>query len=70
MNELFAIPESRSPRLIWMERHGITIQHNPHLELDPYIAIHNGSIVGCGSSDEWACWSAAKKMEIPTWHKL
>jgi hypothetical protein len=30
MNELFDIPETKSPRLIWMERHGITMTQNLH----------------------------------------
>jgi hypothetical protein len=34
MNELFEIPETKSPRLIWMERHGITMTQNLHMTMN------------------------------------
>lgn len=27
--ELFSVPESKSPKLRWMERHGLRTKHNP-----------------------------------------
>lgn len=39
MNSLFPnIPVSKSPRLLWMERHGITLQPNPENEEKPFMA--------------------------------
>jgi hypothetical protein len=34
MNELFDIPVSKSPRLQWIERHGIQTHHAPHMKED------------------------------------
>jgi len=31
MNELFDIPESKSPRLQWMERHNVKVRHEPDI---------------------------------------
>jgi len=38
MSELFDIPESKSPRLIWMEKHGI-LTHFSDLCEEPWSAI-------------------------------
>ena len=38
-DELFTIPESRSPRLVWMEANQIKTHHAPHCEEDPWIAV-------------------------------
>jgi len=50
MNDtLFDIPESKSPRLLWIEKHGVLTHHSPHMDDDPWMAIipfdgHTGSI--------------------------
>ena len=30
--ELFELPECKSPRLLWMEKHGIEIEHRPEFD--------------------------------------
>lgn len=42
MSELFDIPESKSPRLLWMKRHGVKTRH------EPTIAHPNG---------DWVAWT-------------
>jgi len=49
MNSLFDIPETKSPRLLWIEEHGILTHHAPHCDEDPWMAIipfdgHKGGI--------------------------
>lgn len=39
MSELFNIPPSLSPRLLWMQRHGICTWHQPdNDEAEPWVA--------------------------------
>lgn len=49
MDSLFAIPETKSPRLLWIEKHGVLTHHAPHCDEDPWMAIipmdgHKGSV--------------------------
>lgn len=68
--ELFAIPEVKSPRLKWMERHGIQVLHFPDSEdIDPFVATRLGKEVAKGGTAEWACYFAAKKLGLKTWNE-
>lgn len=50
MNDnLFDIPECKSPRLLWVEKHGFLTHHAEHCDEDPWCAIipmegHKGGI--------------------------
>ncbi len=68
MDELFSMPEVKSPRLKWMEQHGISIEHMPD-KLDPFVAIVNGKQVAAGTTEEWACWAAAKRLKVKSWNE-
>lgn len=35
MTELFTIPESKSPRLLWMEKYDVTIVKSGHKDIEP-----------------------------------
>lgn len=65
MNDnLFDIPETKSPRLIWMERHGIKTQ-----EIKGSWAA-TASIFSCnGDTENDAIVSLAKKMNIKLWNE-
>ena len=50
MSELFDIPTTKSPRLLWLEKHGFLTHKADHVDEDPWMAIipmegHTGSIV-------------------------
>jgi len=67
MNELFTIPESKSPRLKWMEAHGIEVSHS---ELTGYMAFGTAEGSGFGDTAEEAILAYAKNIGIPLWNEL
>jgi len=68
--ELFSIPEVKSPRLKWMERHGIQVLHFPDIDTpEPYVATRYGKEIAKGGNAEWACYFAAKKLNLKTWNE-
>lgn len=75
MNELFPIPETKSPRLKWMERHHLTIHHQPYDHAGPmdeqehYAAIHGMKPIGYGATPDEALVAAAKSLNIKLWNE-
>ena len=76
MSELFDMPETKSPRLLWMEKHGLTIHHQPYDHAGPmdkedrYAAIYNQKSIGKGSTPDDALVAAAKSLNIKLWNEV
>jgi hypothetical protein len=70
MNELFEIPESKSPRIKWMERHHLTAANytdeNNHLRIAVY---HGMARIANGDTADEALTAAAKSLNIPLWNE-
>ena len=80
---LFDIPEQKSPRLLWMEKHGIEIIHRPEFDgeeedeltgatLYPYMAIACGEKVGppgFGMAEDCAITDWARKNNVRLWNE-
>lgn len=73
MNELFAIPESKSPRLRWMEKHGIQVETRYIDGIERQVAFTTKTInrmvaqAGFGFTAEEACYDFAKRNHLLTW---
>ena len=75
MTELFDIPETKSPRLIWLERNGIKVSpsrtHGPsHKHWMAYR--HSGDFIsssGYGETEDEAITSLAIKLGIKLWNE-
>lgn len=68
--ELFITPEVKSPRLKWMERHGIQLLYFPDIESpDKHVATRFREEIAKGGTEEWACYFAAKKLGLKTWNE-
>ena len=71
MNELFEIPESKSPRLLWMERHHLTVRlSHDHDDEDVWQCLHGMKVIGEGSTQDKAITAAAKSLNIPLWNEV
>lgn len=68
MNELFTIPESKSPRLKWMEAHGIEVNDDPITT--GYMAFGTAEGSGFGNTAEEAVLAYAKNIGLPLWNEL
>ena len=68
MNELFTdLPESKSPRLIWMEKHGFTVTQT---DAGDYIAsLGAGCELGYGDCESEALRECAAFNNIPLWNE-
>ena len=68
--ELFAIPESKSPKLRWMERHHITVRQNDQsAPAKAYEAYYGMDRIATGPSETDALVAAAKSLNIPLWNE-
>jgi hypothetical protein len=65
MNILFDIPESKSPRLIWIEKHGIWL-----LKSETGYEATAAGLTGKGQSEDDALVDMAKQMGIKLWNEL
>ena len=72
MNELFEIPESKSPRLKWMERHHLTVRlsHDYDDDEDVWQCLHGMKVIGEGGTEDRAITAAAKSLNIPLWNEV
>lgn len=70
MSELFDIPECKSPRLKWMERHHLTIQITTNPPPNTYQAKHGMTVIASGSTPDEALVAAAKSLNIRLWNEL
>lgn len=80
MTTLFTLPESKSPRLLWMEKHGVEISHRPEFNgededefgnvLYPFAALaprcHER---GFGNTQDDALTDWAKKNNVKMWNE-
>lgn len=79
MSELFDLPESKSPRLQWMERHGITVRrYGPHdcgkpgWQDNEWFAmgkVHLNYEIGYGDTEDEAITQLALKLGIKLWNE-
>ena len=70
MNELFTIPEVKSPRLLWMERHHITTSRGMDAQTSKLWAAHYGmDRIATGPTEDDALVAAAKSLNIPLWNE-
>jgi len=65
MGSLFNIPETKSPRLRWMERYHITVK----IKGDKYEAYHGMDRVATGPTEDDAITAAAKSLNIKLWNE-
>ena len=70
MRELFEIPESKSPRLKWMERHHLTVEKYWMVDIWYYRAKHGMKVIGKGNTEDEAITAAAKSLNIPLWNEV
>ena len=75
MSDLFSIEESKSPRLLWMERHGVTVRRYRPDEFD-YLAgqdfawmASNGTETAQGDTEDEAITQLALKLGIRLWNE-
>ena len=70
MSELFDIPESKSPRLLWIEKHGVKFERDWHDDLEdetwPWVA-SSGNHLGYGQTQDEAITDLARVAGILTW---
>ena len=67
--ELFAIPESKSPKLCWMERHHITLSEASNTN-NRWNAKHRDKVIGYGATHDDALVAAAKSLNVKLWNEL
>lgn len=68
MSELFDIPESKSPRLIWMEEHEITThQGEKWTAYSPLIL--DEDTTGTGDTELDAITDLARKLNLKLWNE-
>jgi hypothetical protein len=68
MNTLFDIPETPSPRLVWMEIHKITCEQMPDGNGDScYVASAGWAETATGDTPEDACIALALRLGISDW---
>lgn len=66
MSELFDIPQTLSPRLAWMHKHGISCIEMPDAENAYYLATGGGEAAR-GNTAEEACIQLAMRLGIADW---
>ena len=67
MNELFNIPEVKSPRLNWLDQHGVWI-FKPKSPGQQWTATAKG-LEGRGDDEDSAIAGLAIKLGIPLWNE-
>ena len=68
MSDLFNMPATLSPRLKWMQAHGITVQRT-HYDVDPFRAYVGAQQIGKGETEDAATVAAAKSLNLPLWNE-
>ncbi len=70
MTELFTIPESKSPRLLWMDKHGVWTRKTEFVDFHmPEFAwtAEAAGITGAGPTEDDAIVDLAKVLKIKLW---
>ena len=68
MSELFEIPESKSPRLLWLEDHHLHLCANT-ISGRWEVSLHS-AVIGHGATADDALAAAAKSLNIPLWNEV
>lgn len=69
MTELFDIQESKSPRLLWMDKHGIyTMKYTLNETGKPWNAEAAGYVCS-GETEDDAIFSLAEKLQLRLWNE-
>jgi hypothetical protein len=66
---LFDIPEQKSPRLLWLEKHGITVHDYRTDDVHRFMATGFLEGSGFGPTSEDAVIEYAKTARIPLWNE-
>ena len=80
MTELFNLPETPSPRLAWMRKHGVWIRENREINpgdespetgetIYPFKAFGN-QFVGYGNTEDEAIADFAKRAGVRLWNEV
>ena len=71
MNDtLFTIPETKSPRLCWMEQHGFrVVQCNPTEWGETFAALIGEKVIAYGMNADDALVNAAVKLQLRLWNE-
>lgn len=76
MTELFDIPETKSPRLIWLDKHGIKCAAPAHpargIAKDWMAYQHNGDFIcasAYGTTEDSAITALARKIGVRLWNE-
>ena len=68
--DLFAnIPEIKSPRLLWMEKHGITMEHRCSSVKESWTAIKGNTTFRAWTSGDDAIYGLCKLLKIRMWNE-
>ncbi len=69
--DLFNLPETKSPRLKWMERHYLTVKDSWNYDDDEPIfqCLHGMKVIGEGLTEHDAVVAAAKSLNIKLWNE-
>lgn len=73
MDTLLDVPESLSPRLLWMKQHGIiTLMRKGILNGGPMVQwdASNGAIHAVAETEDDALTDLAKKLNIRLWNEV
>ena len=65
MSNLFDLPESLSPRLQWVKRHGLVVKKRPDGVWACYLT---DETLGVGETEEEACLNLCEKAGIRHWN--
>lgn len=69
--ELFTIPETKSPRLKWLERHHIKVKECAPTKLgETFAALHGMDVVAYGGTEDEAIMNAAIKLNLRLWNEV
>ena len=66
-DELFSLPESPSPRLVWLRQHGLVLQKLPSGRYECALDDEN---FGRGDTQDEACIDFCLKTQLPHWNQL
>ena len=69
--DLFNLPETKSPRLKWMERHHLTVKERYSAEDEEivYQCLHGMTVIGEATTEHDAVVLAAKSLNIKLWNE-
>lgn len=67
--DLFNLPESKSPRMKWMERHHLTVTDTGSYAERRFEAVHGMKTIGYGATPDQALFAAAKSLNIRMWNE-